>query len=92
MLRFREGKYATVSDIEQMFHQTNVRPENQDALRFLWQNESNRRSHNVHTSIWKNWFLVHSQLDIEKDSKDSEEVVSENTIDQINRNFIWMIF
>ena len=36
LLRFRVGKYAAVSDIEQMSHQINVRPEDQDAVRFLW--------------------------------------------------------
>ena len=36
LLRFRDGKYAAVSDIEQIFHQINLRPEDQDALRFLW--------------------------------------------------------
>ena len=36
LLRFRVGKYAAVSDIEQMSHRINVRPEDQDAVRFLW--------------------------------------------------------
>ena len=36
LFRFREGKYAALSNIEQMFYQINVRPEDQDALRFLW--------------------------------------------------------
>ena len=35
LLRFREGKYAVLSDTEQIFHQINVRPEDQDALRLL---------------------------------------------------------
>ena len=42
LLRFREGKYAAFSDIEQMFHEINVRPENQDALRILWQDGKTR--------------------------------------------------
>ena len=36
LFRFREGKYAALSNIEQMFYQINVRLEDQDALRFLW--------------------------------------------------------
>lgn len=36
LLRFREEMVALVGDIESMFHQVKVRPEDQDSLRFLW--------------------------------------------------------
>ena len=35
-MRFREENVALVEDIESMFHQVKVRPEDQDSLRFLW--------------------------------------------------------
>ncbi|PFX27057.1 hypothetical protein AWC38_SpisGene8267 [Stylophora pistillata] len=39
LLRFREENVALVGDIENMFHQVKVRPEDQDSLRFLWWRE-----------------------------------------------------
>ena len=36
LLRFHEENVALVGDIESMFHQVKVRPEDQDSLRFLW--------------------------------------------------------
>ena len=36
LLRSREENVALVGDIESMFHQMKVRPEDQDSLRFLW--------------------------------------------------------
>ena len=36
LLRSREENVALVGDIESMFHQVKVRPEDQDSLRFLW--------------------------------------------------------
>ena len=35
-MRFREENVVLVGDIEGMFHQVKVRPEDQDSLRFLW--------------------------------------------------------
>ncbi|XP_037400478.1 uncharacterized protein LOC119265102 [Pygocentrus nattereri] len=36
LLRFRRGQVAVMCDIERMFHQFHVKPEDQDYLRFLW--------------------------------------------------------
>ena len=36
LLRFRQERHALVADIFQMFHQIQVRPEDQPALSFLW--------------------------------------------------------
>ena len=36
MIRFREDSVALVADIEGMFNQVKVSPEDQDAFRFLW--------------------------------------------------------
>ena len=36
LLRFREGRFTVIADIEKMFHQVRVRLKDTDALRFLW--------------------------------------------------------
>lgn len=36
LCRFRKGPVAFMCDVERMFHQFRVRPEDQDYLRFLW--------------------------------------------------------
>ena len=36
LLRFREERVALMADIEKMFHQVRVKPEDCEALRFLW--------------------------------------------------------
>ncbi|XP_033100194.1 uncharacterized protein LOC117103698 [Anneissia japonica] len=36
LLRFRQERIALVADVESMFHQVQVRPEDRDNLRFLW--------------------------------------------------------
>ena len=41
LIRFRENPIALVSDIEQMFHQIRVHPNDCDALRFLWWTNGN---------------------------------------------------
>ena len=44
LTRFCEGPVAMMADVEAMFHQVRVRPEDCDALRFLWwsDNDINR--------------------------------------------------
>ena len=36
LLRFREGRFAVIADIEKMFNQVRVRLKDTDALSFLW--------------------------------------------------------
>ena len=40
--RFRRGKIAVVSDVEKMYHQVLVPREDQDAMRFLWREDSSQ--------------------------------------------------
>ena len=35
-MRFRQENVALMSDVEDMFHQVNVKPDDCSALRFLW--------------------------------------------------------
>ena len=43
LLRFRQERIATIADIEAMFHQVRVPPEDRDVLRFLWWPDGNLR-------------------------------------------------
>ena len=85
LLQFREGKYPAVSDIEQMFRQINIRPEDHHVLRFLWR-DNNTKAIEDHVMRVQVFGKINSPI-LKKTTRDSEEVVSENIIDQINRNF-----
>ena len=54
LTRFRTGKIAMMSDIEQMFHQVLVPEKDQNSLRFLWRNQQS----NI---IEEYKFLIHFQ-------------------------------
>lgn len=41
LLRFRQGAVGFMADIESMFHQVHVTPEDRDSLRFLWFENNN---------------------------------------------------
>ena len=84
LLRFRKGKYTAFSDIEQMFHQINVRPEDQDALRFLWRDEKTKaiEDHIMCVQVFgKIDSLCIANWTLKSTARDSEEVVSENVIE-----------
>ena len=42
LARFRENRYALSADIEEMFLQAEVRPEDRNFLRFLWSDENDQ--------------------------------------------------
>ena len=42
LLKFREGRYGVMSDIQQMFHQVLTNQDDQQALRFLWRDNPNQ--------------------------------------------------
>ncbi|KAL3970370.1 KRAB domain-containing zinc finger protein [Sarotherodon galilaeus] len=44
LCRFRKGPVAIMCDVERMFHQFHVKPEDQDYLRFLWWENGNLES------------------------------------------------
>ena len=54
LLRFRRYRIAVVADVEAMFHQVRLRPEDADAVRFLWKNNSESNAAPEHYQI-----LVH---------------------------------
>ena len=42
LLRFRRQPYAVISDIEQIYHQIKVAENDQDALRFVWRDNTDK--------------------------------------------------
>ena len=73
LLRFREGQYALIGDIETMYHQVKVLKEDTDSLRFLWHENFNAsideyimRLHifgEVDSPCCANWALKRTTID-----------------------------
>ncbi|KAK2551629.1 hypothetical protein P5673_027396 [Acropora cervicornis] len=92
LLRFRQEPVALVADVEQMFHQVRVRPEDCDALRFLWWEDSDFTKGVVDHQMLVHLFGASSSpccasFALKKTANDNKTSFDVLTIDTVNRNF-----
>ena len=90
LLKFREGRYGVMSDIQQMFHQVLANQDDQQALRFLWRDKPNQAFEDYAMTVnvfgkadspcCANWALKDTALD-------QKENISKNVIDAVLHKF-----
>ena len=51
LLRFRQGKFCLMADIEKMFHQVMVELRDRDALRLIWKSNGDENFQNIQINI-----------------------------------------
>ena len=51
LLRFRQGKFCVMADIEKMFHQVMVDLRDRDALRFIWRSNRGENFHDIQMNV-----------------------------------------
>ena len=91
LMRFRQERVAVMADIEKMFHQVNVKPEDCDALKFLWWPEGDLSKQPVEYQMTVHLFGATSSPSccsyaLKKTAEDNIEF-SKEVIDTVNRNF-----
>ena len=92
LTRFREEKIAIMSDIEAMFYQVRVNPEDRNYLRFLWWPNGDLEEQPVDYQM-----LVHlfggasspscANFALKRTAEDNKHLFDKETIDTVNRNF-----
>ena len=92
LTRFREKKIAIMSDIEAMFYQVRVNPEDRNYLRFLWWPNGDLEEQPVDYQM-----LVHlfggasspscANFALKRTAEDNKHLFDKETIDTVNRNF-----
>ena len=92
LLRFRQEPVALVADVEQMSHQVRVKPEDCDALRFLWWERSDFTKGVVNHQMLVHLFGPSSSpccasFALKKTANDNKASFDVLTIVTVNRNF-----
>ena len=92
LLRFRQEPMAMIADVEQMFHQVMVKPEDCDALRFLWWPDGDLSKDPVEHQMLVHLFGATSSQScasfaLKKTANDNKNDFDVLTIDTVNRNF-----
>jgi len=93
LTRFRQERTAIISDIESMFYQVHVRPEDSDVLRFLWwpRNDLQRRPKEYQMTVHL-FGAVSSpscaNFALRKTAEDNFEHFDFEVINTVRRNFM----
>lgn len=92
LLRFREGAVAFMADIEAMFHQIRVTPDDKDVLRFLWfKDDDTRKSLSTYRMISHLfggvWNPSCANYALQQVAKDFKEIYPEIVLSTVLYNF-----
>ena len=90
LIRFREGKYAVIADIGQMFHQIFVLEKGRDALRFLWRDTLSDKIDNYVMNVHlfgKIDSLCYPNWSLKKIALDEKNTYPENIVSKILDNY-----
>ncbi|KAL9984440.1 hypothetical protein ACROYT_G006731 [Oculina patagonica] len=92
LIRFRQEPVAMVADVEGMFHQVRVAPEDCHALRFLWWPNNDLSEDPVDYQVLVHLFGATSSpscasVSLKKTAADNQVEFDAETVDTVNRNF-----
>ena len=92
LIRFRQEPIAMVADVEAMFHQVRVQPDDCDALRFLWWPNNDLSKDPIDCQMLVHLFGATSSpscasFSLERTAKDNQSEFDAETVTTVNRNF-----
>lgn len=92
LMRFREEQVALSADIECMFHQIRVAPDDRDAFRFLWWRDGELTQQPIDHRMEVHLFGATSSpsgssFALRRTAKDNKDEFSKNVVRTVKRNF-----
>ena len=92
LLRFREEPVALMADVEAMYHQLKVHPDDVDALRFLWYPDCDltREPEEYHMAVHLFggvWSASCANYGLQKTAKDNSDDFDPEVVRSVERNF-----
>ena len=92
LIRFRQEHIAIAADVEAMFHQVTVTPQDHDSLRFLWWHKGDTTKQPGHYCMQVHLFGATSSPSVaayalKKTASDNADKFSDETITTVQRNF-----